>query len=135
MLRVGRSINLAKGIIYSTHLKYNDIFHPISGALNKPETIQPIENFNAASQFHIYGFDWYPDRIRWWLIHPVTADTVTLWDYSGSTVGIPQRRSLYRANIWHTNNWAVETRPNSTERPRHPFELEIDWMSYTPHRR
>jgi len=135
LLRIGRTINLAKGIIYNTVLEYNDVPYPLSGMLNQPETIQPVENFNAATQFHTYGFDWYPDRIRWWVIHPTTADTIVLWDYSGSSVGIPQRESLYRLNFWHTNNWAVETRPNSTEKPLYHYEVEIDWMSYSPYKK
>lgn len=32
----------------------------------------------------------------------------------------------------HTNNWPVETNPNSVEKPLYPYELEIDWMKYTP---
>jgi len=35
-------------------------------------------------------------------------------------------------NFWHTNSWPVETNPNSIEKPLHPYELEIDWMSYDP---
>ena len=135
LLRIGRTINLAKGLIYNTSLEYNDIIHPLSDMLNQPETIQPVENYNAASQFYTYGFDWHPDRIKWWVIHPTTADTIVLWDYSGSSVGIPQRKSLYRLNFWHTNNWAVVTRPNSTEKPLYHYELEIDWMSYSPYKR
>ncbi len=35
-------------------------------------------------------------------------------------------------NFWHTNNWAADTNPNSLEKPKYPYELEIGWMSYTP---
>ena len=40
LLRIGRTINLAKGIIYNTSLEYNDIIHPLTGRQNQPETIQ-----------------------------------------------------------------------------------------------
>jgi hypothetical protein len=132
--RIGRTINLTKGIIYSTSYKewLSGLERPLTGIQCQPETIQPIENYNASKQFYIYGFDWYPDRIRWWMIHPQTADTLVLWDYRGSLEGIPQNHSRYRLNFWHTNNWPVETNPNSIEKPLHPYELEVDWMLYNP---
>ena len=132
--RIGRTINLAKGIIYSTGYKerQSGINTPLTGDQNQPETVPVIENYDASAKFYTYGFDWYPERIRWWMIHPVTADTVVLWDYRGSQVGIPQNRSRYRLNFWHTNNWPVETNPNSIEKPLQPYKTEVDWMSYDP---
>ena len=132
--RIGRTINMAKGIIYSTSTRegHQGERTQLTGIQNQPDSISPIEGFDASSQFYTYGFDWYPDRIRWWMIHPVSADTVVLWDYQGSKVGIPPNASRYRLNFWHTNNWSVYTNPNSIEKPLHPYELEIDWMSYDP---
>ena len=136
--RVGRTINLAKGIIYNTLYRSaaeGNRNHPLIGLQNQPETIEPIENFNAAERFYTYGFDWYPDRIVWWILHPTTNEKIVLWDYSGSTpnfTGIPTNPTYYRLNFWHTNNWSVETNPNSLEKPLYPYEVEIDWMSYKP---
>lgn len=133
--RVGRTINLAEGIIYGTSFREGHEGERIDlvGEQNQPESIDPIEGFDASSQFHTYGFDWHPDRVRYWMIHPETADTLVLWDYRDENLrGIPQHESLYRMNFWHTNEWAVQTNPNSTERPIQPFELEVDWMSYEP---
>jgi hypothetical protein len=136
--RIGRTINLSKGIIYNTLYRSQargNKNQPFTGLQNQPETIQAIENFNAAAQFYTYGFDWYPDRIVWWIIHPTTDEKIVLWDYSGSTpdfTGIPTNPTFYRFNFWHTRDWPVETRPNSIEKPLYPYELEIDWMSYTP---
>jgi hypothetical protein len=132
--RIGRTLNMANGIIYNTSYKerlsgYNRL---LTGAQNQPETIPAIEGYDASSRFYTYGFDWYPDRIRWWMIHPATADTVVLWDYRESLEGIPQNRSRYRLNFWHTDSWPVETNPYSIEKPLHPYETEIDWMSYDP---
>jgi hypothetical protein len=134
--RIGRTINLAKGTIYNTGYKerLSGIKRPFDGLQNQPETIPALEGYNASSQFYTYGFDWYPDRLRWWMIHPQTADTLVLWDYKGSQLGIPQNHTNYRLNFWHTNNWPVETNPNSIERPLNPYELEIDWMSYKPYK-
>lgn len=132
--RVGRTINLAKGIIYNTVYRedHADVRTPLTGTQNQPETIEAIPDFDASANFYAYGFDWHPDRIRWWMIHPTTGEKVVLFDYQGSTRGIPQHRSHYRMNFWHTNNWSVETNPLSTEKPLQPYELEVDWMSYEP---
>ena len=118
--RVERIFNLANGIIYGG---------------NQPETIRAIENFNAASQFYTYGFDWYPDRIVWWINHPSTEEKTILWDHKGLTpdfTGIPVSPTRYLFNFWHTNDRPVATKRNSIEKPLLPYELEIDWMSYTP---
>lgn len=130
--RVGRIINLAEGKIIETISKLdNDIDPtPLTGLQNIPESIVAIPDYDASSKFYTYGFDWKSDRIRWWMIHPETADTVVLWDYQGSQLGIPQHESKYRMNLWHTKNWTVVGNPKAIEKPEYPFELEIDWMEY-----
>jgi len=132
--RVGRTINMAKGIIYCTEYKERpgEVRNLLTGIQNQPDTIPAIKHYDASSQFYTYGFNWYPDRIRWWMLQPETADTVVLWDYQGSQVGIPQNRSQYRLNFWYTNSWPVETNPNSIEKPAIPYELEVDWILYNP---
>ncbi len=132
--RIGRTVNVAKGIIYNTlyRERLSGQKRPLTGALSQPDTIPALPGYNASSQFYTYGFNWYPDRIRWWIINPLTADTLVLWDYRGSLEGIPQNHSIYRLNFWHTNSWPVETNQNSIEKPLHPYELEVDWMSYDP---
>ncbi|HUP11799.1 MAG TPA: hypothetical protein VM187_06295 [Niastella sp.] len=132
--RIGRIINLATGTIYNTIYKegYNGPETPLKGLQNNPDTIAAISGFDASARFYTYGFDWYPDRLRWWILHPKTDKKIVLWDYKGSQIGIPQHHTYYRMNFWHTNNWAVETNPKAIEKPQHPFELEVDWMSYVP---
>lgn len=130
--RIGRTINLAGGIIYNTVYKegYKGEAVPLTGAQNQPETIEVIDNYDASSRFYTYGFDWYPNRLRWWMIHPVTGKKIVLWDYQGTQGGIPQYQTYYRINFWHTNEWGVETNANAIEKPLYPYELEVDWMSY-----
>ena len=132
--RIGRTINLAKGIIYNTiyKLNYNGPSSPLTGLQNQPETIPAIKGYDASSKFYTYGFDWYADRLRWWIIDPMNGQKIVLWDYQGSQTGIPQNLTRYRMNFWHTNNWAVETNPDAVEKPLNPYELEVDWMSYDP---
>jgi hypothetical protein len=132
--RIGRTINLAEGKIYSTthRVGHHGTRMPLSGLQNEPETIPAIEGYDASKYFYTYGFDWYPERIRWWVLNPHTADTVVLWNYYGSPLGIPQNESRYRLNFWYTADWPVETNPLSIERPIQPYEVEVDWMSYEP---
>jgi beta-glucanase (GH16 family) len=132
--RIGRTINLAEVIIYDSSYRKRDGSDRMNftGDQNQPEQIDPIENYDASSQFYTYGFDWHPDHIRWWMIHPITSDTVVLWNYQGSDIGIPNTHTHYRMNFWHTNNWPVHTNPSSIEKPIYPFELEVDWMLYKP---
>lgn len=149
--RIGRIINLATGEVLETIWR-SEVRHedgtitkvpntPFDGRQNKPEKIKAIEGFDASSQFYTYGWDWYPDRMVWWIEHPETGRKMVLWDYKPgddifpdqpSKTGVPCLKSRYRLNFWHTNNWPVETNPNSIEAPRYPFELEIDWMDYKP---
>ncbi|RPA69413.1 beta-glucanase/beta-glucan synthetase [Cyclobacteriaceae bacterium YHN15] len=135
LVRVGRTINMAEGIIYETSYRENHsgVRTPLTGLQNQPETIAAIPDFDASAGFYTYGFDWYPDRILWWMLHPASGEKIVLWDYQGTTRGIPQHRSRYRMNFWHTKDWSVETNPLSKEKPLHPYELEVDWMSYEPY--
>lgn len=130
--RIGRTINLATGTIYETTYRegHQGPRTALTGLQNEPQTITPIKDYDASSQFYTYGFNWHPDRLRWWMLHPATADTVVLWDYRGSQQGIPQHKSKYRVNFWHTNSWSVVTNPKSLEKPVKPYELEVDWIKY-----
>lgn len=130
--RIGRTINMANGTIYETNYRegHQGPREPLTGLQNQPETINAIDGYDASSRFHTYGFDWHPDHLRWWMLHPVTSDTVVLWDYRGSQRGIPLNESRYRLNFWHTKDWSVVTNPKSLEKPMGPYEVEVDWMAY-----
>ena len=131
--RIGRTIDLQKGKIYYTISKvgYGGVQTPLAGLQNQPETIAPMPGFDASANFYTYGFDWYPDRLRWWIMDPLTQQKIILWDYTGSKLGIPTNKTKYRMNFWHTNTWPVETNALSIERPLQPSELEVDWMKYS----
>lgn len=140
--RVGRTINLATGqILYTNYRSYHDgsknhNFDPADDAAQTPRTIPAISGYDASKQFYVYGFDWYPDRLTWWIQHPETGEKVILWDYTGTTPnfsGIPQPPTTYMLNYWHTNNWPVDTNRYSTEAPKYPYSLETDWMKYEPY--
>lgn len=132
--RIGRTINLKTGkiLITSSRINHDGQNTPLLGKQNIPEKLAAIPNYDASASFYTYGFDWKSDSIRWWIIDPQSDEKVILWDYQGSSLGIPQHASKYRMNFWHTDNWPVETNKNSIEKPKHTFELEVDWMSYEP---
>ena len=140
--RVGRTINLAKGqILYTNYRSYHDgnknhNFASDDDAALSPRTIPAISGYNASKQFYVYGFDWFPDRLTWWIEHPETGEKVILWDYQGTTPnfsGIPQPPTTYLMNFWHTNDWSVDTNPQSKQAPKYPYCLEVDWMKYEPY--
>jgi hypothetical protein len=130
--RIGRTINLAEGRIFETISKtnHNGATTALTGKQNQPETVAAIPNYDASARFYTCGFDWYPDRLHWWIIDPSTGKTITLWDYTGSSLGIPPHASTYRMNFWHTNSWSPETSPQAKEKPQKPYELEVDYMKY-----
>ena len=140
--RVGRTINLAKGqILYTNYRSYHDgnknhNFASDDDAALSPRTIPAISGYDASKQFYVYGFDWFPDRLTWWIEHPETGEKVILWDYQGTTPnfsGIPQPPTTYMMNFWHTNDWSVDTNPQSKQAPKYPYCLEVDWMKYEPY--
>ena len=140
--RVGRTLNLATGeILYTNYRSYHDgnrnhNFDSSDDAALSPRTIPAITGYDASKQFYVYGFDWYPNRLTWWIEHPDTGEKIILWDYQGTTPnfsGIPQPPTTYLLNYWHTNDWSVDTNPRSKEAPKYPYFLEVDWMKYEPY--
>ena len=143
--RIERVVNLATGeILHTCYFSYHDAFayeapkryfDESDDAALEPRTIEAIPGYDASGRFYVYGFDWYPDRLRWWVENPDSGEKVVLWDYRGATPnysGIPQPPTVYMLNFWHTNSWSVPTVPGSTEAPKCTYLLEADWMKYEP---
>jgi len=131
--KIGRIINMATGQIHSTRFEHTwGVGVNLTGeAENSPATIRAIPNFDASRDFYTYGFDWRPDNIRWWIINPEDEkDTIVLWDYKGPKERITQKPARYSFNFWHTNNWPVVGKPNSTQAPTDTFWVEFDWIKY-----
>lgn len=140
--RISRTIDLAKGTIldcsYGTGTTEKG---KLSDAQNKPSSITAISDFDASKRFYIYGFDWYPDRITWWIKLNENSEKVTLWDYEPtelfqgtySPAGIPVLPVHDSFCFWHSKTRLAEGLKSATEAPKYPFELEIDWMSYEPY--
>lgn len=138
--RIGRIVNLATGEVSNTIYRTgNGPDTPIQVG-TEPLSVKPIKGYDASKRFYEYGFDWQPDRLTWWVIDPDTNEKIILWDYKGTDVfpgmpastGVPVSPTTYLLNFWHTDNWPVDTNPNSVEKPAYPYTLEVDWMKYVP---
>lgn len=132
--KIGRIINLAKGIIYKTEYaeSLGGAGTKLTGVENQPEILEALPGYDASKQFYTYGFDWHSDGIRWWMLHPETNDTIVLWDYKGPQERITQKKAYLMMNIWHTDSWSVHTKSGTTEAPQEQFGVEFDWTTYTP---
>lgn len=145
-----KTVNLADGTIYdamysSETLQQNGTSvitdkGDLTGTQNGPEGFSPLTGFDASSRFYIYGFDWYPDRIRWWIQYSEMDKKIILWEYEGtplftdstSPTGIPVIPSRCTLDFWHSKINPAEGNSASVEAPRYPYELEVDWVSYEP---
>ena len=147
---LSKIVNLADGTVYETSYRSVTVRSDgssainfegdLSGAQNGPETLGPVAGFDASEKFRTYGFDWYPDRIVWWMQDAETDEKMVLWEYEGtelfpgrpSVTGIPVIPSRCRLAFWHSKISPVEGNPASVEAPLYPYELETDRISYEP---
>ncbi len=136
---ISRTINLAKGTIYNTSYK-GEKEGSFTGNQNLPESIKALSGFDASKQFYTYGFDWKPDRITWWILDPNNNSKIVLWDYEGTKIfdkslasaGIPLVPIRNKFNFWYDKDKPAQGMAESTQAPKYPFELEIDWIKYEP---
>ena len=120
---------------FNSFMKYSPKMADINNA-----KITAISDFDASKKFYIYGFDWYPDKIIWWIRKDINTDKVILWEYKGTDLftetyapyGIPVLPAHYTASFWHSTTRLAEGLKAAKEAPKYPFEMEIDWMAYEP---
>lgn len=82
--------------------------------------IQPeLSTFNTAGKYYVYGLDWSADKIAWWFRVTPSGEKNILAE---TTENIPQQplRLVFRY-------FSTKDQP-----ALYPYELEIDWMQYTP---
>ena len=88
-----------------------------------------ISPFNASSRFYIYGMDWTPDKLTWWVKDSDKSEKTVL---SEQTVNVPTQPLRLQFRMYHSKNSPTKDNANTTQAPYYPFELEIDWIKYTP---
>lgn len=139
--RISRTIDLAKGkIIDCSYGTGTTEKGKLTDDGNKPASVAAVSGFDASAQFYIYGFDWYPDRLIWWIRLNENSDKVILWEYEGTELfpgtyapqGIPVLPAHNLTSFWHSSTRLAEGMDKAKEAPKYPFEMEIDRMSYEP---
>ena len=77
-----------------------------------------VSSFNAASKFYIYGMAWTKDKVSWWIQTSSSGKSI-LYE---RTENIPSEPLKLEFRLYHGQGKA----------PLYPYELEIDWIKYTP---
>ncbi|WMJ72037.1 family 16 glycosylhydrolase [Cytophagaceae bacterium ABcell3] len=74
-------------------------FNTIIGRHNMKEHRQTLD-FNPHEDFHVYGFEWYPDSIVWFV------DGVRVYAQSGDRIKKMNQPQKIMMNVWPPNIWA-----------------------------
>lgn len=104
---------------------------PLPGE-NLPASTTPIPDFDAATQFRSYLFDWSPNRVTFFTFDNANR-RVVLWDYRGPSERIPQSPSLFMQNVWHSSRWDPFGAEPAHNQPTAPNTALID-TTYLPRR-
>jgi len=75
---------------------------------------------NSASKFYIFGIDWSAEKVTRWV--KATASG-TPKEIDSITENVPQKPQKLGFRYFC---------PSGTAAPAYPYELEIDWIKYTP---
>ena len=81
--------------------------------------LTPSSSFNAASKFYVYGMDWTQDKVTWWLQTSSSSEKTILYEW---TENIPSEPLKLEFRLYH----------DKANPALYPYELEIDWIKYTP---
>jgi beta-glucanase (GH16 family) len=88
-----------------------------------------ITSFNAASRFYLYGLDWSEGKVVWWVQTSESAEKTTLAETSENVPAQPLRLEL---RFYHSKLYPAQGQASSIQAPMYPYELEADWIKYTP---
>lgn len=86
----------------------------VDGSAITPE----ISGFKACSKFYIYGLDWAEDKLSVWIKTGAKADKQVLTEITENLPSTPLRPVLR----FYTPSGKL---------PLYPYELEVNWISYT----
>lgn len=95
---ITRTIDLRTGTVLSTCRRHSwaDDCPP------EKKKIKRIKNFDSATRFRTYGFDWQPDHVTYFT-YDDTGHKIVLWNYRGRY--IPDTAAPFMQNVWHSPNW------------------------------
>ncbi|MBN1698584.1 MAG: glycoside hydrolase family 16 protein [Spirochaetales bacterium] len=80
-------------------------------------------DFNPSSDFHVWGFEITPQRIRWF----VDGTTLLTYEYESNPVTIDAPYQL-KLNVWSKDEWI-----NGPPAPDTECVYLIDWIRFTPY--
>jgi hypothetical protein len=140
-VHVGRTIDLSEGKILETfHEEYDkdtlqQVRTPLNGKAGEDQpptdlTIQGLpSSYDSNTTFYEYGFYWSSNRVKWWIVNPVSGQKIILWDYQGPAVRITKRPAALMFNLWHTDKWSPGGM-TAIKSPDSPVSSYLDWASY-----
>ncbi|HVK55055.1 MAG TPA: glycoside hydrolase family 16 protein [Burkholderiales bacterium] len=86
-----------------------------------------MTGFPQAGAYYTVGFDWYSNRIRWYIV--INGKEVTLWDLTDTSV-IPQNPATFMLNIWHSpTHWYTY---DVGQYPDANSTMYVDYFRFTP---
>jgi beta-glucanase (GH16 family) len=84
-----------------------------------------VPGFPEGGRFYEMGFEWQPDRIRWFIVFD--SEEVTLWDFSDASL-IAQNPASFLFNVWHAPSHWFEG--GAADYPANDAVMRIDWFRY-----
>jgi hypothetical protein len=83
-------------------------------------------NFNPALDYHIYGFEWTPDYVAWFI------DSLEVYRQTGSNIASLNQPQKIMMNVWipAAPNWAGKW--NDAVLPAFAYYDWVSYASYTP---
>ena len=88
-----------------------------------------LKSFSASSKFYIYGLDWTASELSWWVKTSENAQKDVL---ARITENVPFQPLRLQFKMYHSKTSPAKGNSATTQAPLYPFELEIDWIQYTP---
>lgn len=117
---------------YSVRMKLPDItsvqpklgarveFGPEELAIGIDLASPTVAGNNSASKFFIFGMDWSAEKVTRWVKATASGTAKEIDSITENVPQTPQKLSLKYFC------------PSGTAAPAYPYELEIDWIKYTP---
>ena len=101
-----------------------------SNKVSFSEAVVPaLDGFNAATKNYIYGFDWAEGSFEWWMKAKPSGDKIVL---KTVTENVPSQPLKLKLRYYHSQNAPTRDNADATQSPNYPYELETDWIKYTP---
>ena len=99
-----------------TSVKFGPEGYELEVKLSSPVVTGSVD---VSKKFYILGIDWSADKLEYWAKSSASGTKTVIAEIAESVPQYPKKLKLSYATA-------------SGTAPKYPYELEIDWMSYTP---